>query len=598
MIYSIDPEGAKDLDDAISLQRDGESIKLTTYIALPTSSLTRDDSAFADALEQRETLYFARGKRSMLPDALEAAHSLSDAQERAALEVKMRFDASNVAICKDVRVRATSVQVDKALTYAQARALLRAGDTDMRDLAWLSAQLFRARNTHALALFDGDAAEHGLYMTGEGIIEHAHRAHMIVAEAMILTNRALAEWCRARALPIMWRNHRAQSEDAGVTEAFAQARVRGDAREMFLLAPKLMHCLARATYNRTREEHFGLGLDGYAHFTSPLRRAADLINQAQILAYLNHAPLPFLGETLAGIEEMWRAPGQQEAIDEERAERSKKQHTRLAKKKLERTGVIYKDAAAFERLTKAMARGHLEMDVEELAEQLHLATRRGCVPVPVLSTILLEEGVPELVETALQALISTPSLAVSLWQHGQNIEALDAVRVKAMASGPDHAVRFSARVGDTVVHGGKKREAEQRAHVVLLAKHCGRADLLPTSWFEEEKPGKKEVEEVALPKLSATPSSSNVSVLNTFCLQAGVDTPGYAYKKNDLGEWVCEAEMVYKGIDVSAASSARSKKHARAKVAHLLIKALHQAFDNDNHTGREDEGDIQQVMVG
>lgn len=597
MIYSIDPEGAKDLDDAISLRRDGDELKLITYIALPAASAISDDRAFANALSQRETLYYARGKRSMLPEPMEAAHSLSSEQARDALEVRMRFDASNLSACKDVSVGLVSVRVDEAVTYTQAQAMIRSGDASMREFARLSEQLFSARNSHALALFDGGASQGGLYVTGESIIERASRAQMIVSEAMILTNRALAEWCRVRAIPIMWRNHRAQSEDADVTEAFASARARGDEREMFVLAPRLMHCLARATYNRKREGHFGLGLDGYAHFTSPLRRAADLINQAQIMAYLEHAPLPLLDEGLAGIEEMWKLPGEQEEIDARRAERNKKQHTRQARRKLERTGSIYKDASAFERLTKAMARGKLELDVEELAEQLEFATRDKCVPVPVLSTILLEEGIAELVEVGINALISTPSLAVSLWHHGQNINALERTKIKVTGSGAPHLVQFKARVGDLDVWGGKKREVEQRAHVVLLAKHCDCERLLPAAWFEK-KELQSDADDPALPKRSATPSSSNISVLNKFCLQAAIDTPTYTYKEGVVGGWSCEGRMFYKGSDVLAESSAKSKKHARAKVAHLLIEALHQASSNLGTEENEDDHDIEPCMVG
>jgi ribonuclease R len=325
LTFTIDPETAKDFDDAISARREGDGIRVWVHIAdvswfVPAGS-PLDRGAAARAL----STYVPGLVAPMLPHELaDDACSLRPHVDRLCVTVEVRFDAAlepgEPAFYRSV------IRSDERLTYGQAERIL-AGDEQTRDE--LAAGL-RLADTVALELrrrrFARGAlriagAEIAFAFDGEGGVEKAWletepHAHALIEELMILANEAVAGLLAGRRREALFRIHeppepqsvarlyaklaalevptppipdadRISPQEAAMLAGRASERVseyveqskRG--REAF---PALvLRSLKQARYHPSNLGHSGLASRAYCHFTSPIRRYPDLVVHRALL---------------------------------------------------------------------------------------------------------------------------------------------------------------------------------------------------------------------------------------------------------------------------------------------------------------------------
>jgi ribonuclease R len=328
LTFTIDPETAKDFDDAISARREGDGIRVWVHIAdvswfVPAGS-PLDRGAAARAL----STYVPGLVAPMLPHELaDDACSLRPHVDRLCVTVEVPFDAGlepgEPAFYRSV------IRSDERLTYGQAERIL-AGDEQTRDE--LAAGL-RLADTVALELrrrrFARGAlriagAEIAFAFDGEGGVEKAWletepHAHALVEELMILANEAVAGLLAGRRREALFRIHeppepqsvarlyaklaalevptppipdadRISPQEAAMLAGRASERVseyveqskRG--REAF---PALvLRSLKQARYHPSNLGHSGLASRAYCHFTSPIRRYPDLVVHRALLREL------------------------------------------------------------------------------------------------------------------------------------------------------------------------------------------------------------------------------------------------------------------------------------------------------------------------
>jgi len=364
-IVAIDPEDARDHDDAIWAEADGEggwnaivAIADVSFYVRPGSELDHEARA------RGNSVYFPDRVMPMLPEELSAdICSLKEGEDRAAMACHLKIDREGNL--KSWRFTRAKVRIAANIAYEDAQAAIDAASeerievssptcsmpdvegpvprelvaTALKPLWACWRALFAARQKRdPLEL---DLPERRVVLDEKGrIASIAPRdrldAHRLVEDFMIAANVAAARALEAKKAPVMYRVHEPPSREKlvalkdylatfGIEFALGQVvkpgtlnriieRVGdGDGREEIM--EQLLRTQMQARYGPERLGHFGLALATYAHFTSPIRRYADLlIHRSLVSAYrLGDGGLP------PGEEERFEQIGEQISMLERRA---------------------------------------------------------------------------------------------------------------------------------------------------------------------------------------------------------------------------------------------------------------------------------------
>lgn len=321
---TIDGEDAKDLDDAITIekQKDG-SFKLGVHIADVSYYVTEYSALDKEALVRGTSVYLADRVIPMLPRRLSnGICSLNAGQDRLALSCFMEFDSEGRL--KDHRIAETVIRVTERMSYTDVNDILthRRPETCERYAALIPmfetmeelAGMLRRRRKKKGAV-DFDFAECKIILDREGhpldIIPHERNtATKIIEEFMLAANQVVAEEYFWQELPFLYRTHEYPDmekiqELAVVTANFGHhiktgneevhpgqiqrllAEIQGTEEEAFL-SRLTLRAMKRAKYSTVNEGHFGLATQYYCHFTSPIRRYPDLQIHRIIKENLRH----------------------------------------------------------------------------------------------------------------------------------------------------------------------------------------------------------------------------------------------------------------------------------------------------------------------
>ncbi len=304
LTLTIDPKTAKDFDDALTFHkhRDGR-VDLAVHIA-DVSHYVRPGTALdEEAFQRANSTYFPGTCVPMLPPSLsENLCSLRPRVIRLTTSVCMSFDSEGEMVRS--RVVKGVIRSAKRYTYEQAQAIIDHEKKDphsctIRQMAEFALALRKRRiaegvveiNTQEMRI---DVDDQGV-PRGTSIVEH-NLSHQLVEEFMILANKVVAEKLHTEQLPALFRIHedpdeenikefvktvRALGYDTAkrvdshfLNQLFAQTQE--DPLGPFLVA-SYIRSMKLAIYNPESLGHYGLNLEHYCHFTSPIRRYADLI---------------------------------------------------------------------------------------------------------------------------------------------------------------------------------------------------------------------------------------------------------------------------------------------------------------------------------
>ena len=315
---TIDPEDARDFDDAVYAEPapDG-SLRLLVAVA-DVAHFVRPGSALDREAERRgNSVYFPERAIPMLPPLLSGdLCSLRPDQDRLALVAELRCEADGGV--RSARFLEARIRSHARLTYAEAQAQLEGGQgrhAAMLRTVWSWArQASRERRRRGGLDFElpGVEISYGADARPDRIARAPRSdAHRLVEEAMLAANRAVAEWLSREALPVPYRNHLPPGpEDAALL--VAHLRALGIARDL-PSGPLPSRALARALHDTPAEQaavvhalvlrhlrqarygaaslgHYALAMRHYLHFTSPIRRYADLRVHRAVKARLRREP--------------------------------------------------------------------------------------------------------------------------------------------------------------------------------------------------------------------------------------------------------------------------------------------------------------------
>ena len=312
-LVTIDPEDARDHDDAVWAGPDDDTNNKGGHVVIVAIAdvahyVTHGSALDREAYKRGNSAYFPDRVVPMLPDALSGdLCSLHENVDRPCLAVRMVFDADgNKRRHEFLRGLMRSA---KSLTYAQAqRAFEGKPDAETKDVAPALRHLWNAYRAMAKARdkrdpLDLDLPERRIVIGDNGKIasigfRERLESMRLIEECMIQANVAAAETLEKHRLPPIYRIHEAPSKEklyafsdylGTIGIAFAKGQVvkpgtfnrilqraKGGTHEA-VMNDVVLRTQSQAVYAPDNAGHFGLNLARYAHFTSPIRRYADLM---------------------------------------------------------------------------------------------------------------------------------------------------------------------------------------------------------------------------------------------------------------------------------------------------------------------------------
>jgi ribonuclease R len=349
-LVTIDGADSRDFDDAVFAEPVRGGWRLIVAIA-DVSHYVRSGSALDAEAQQRATsVYFPNRVVPMLPEALSnGLCSLNPDVDRLCLACEMKVNTEGEVT--RARFLEGIMRSQARLTYDEVAAIVAAREPTARarrgaltvhldHLYALYGALRQAREArHAL---DFDTQEARFHLSPQGEVEaivplRRNDAHKLIEECMIAANVEAAKFLLKKKLPALYRVHEGvhaeKLEDllkflggfglhlpggrkprpADYAAVLAKVRARPDAH---LIETVMLRSLTQAVYTPDNQGHFGLALEAYAHFTSPIRRYPDLLVHRAIRHALRGGKA---ADYVHGASEM-RALGEQCSLFERRAD--------------------------------------------------------------------------------------------------------------------------------------------------------------------------------------------------------------------------------------------------------------------------------------
>ncbi|MCH8327404.1 MAG: ribonuclease R [Candidatus Marinimicrobia bacterium] len=307
MVVTIDPVSAKDFDDAISLEKlEHGRWSLGVHIADVSAYVLPGSKTDTEAFNRCNSVYFNEGVVPMLPHLLSSdLCSLRPNVDRPAMSAIMTL-TSNGEVQK-VRFTRSVIHSKQRFSYEDVHEILAAGrGTEHRMLADLKqlTTAIQARRQQQGSI-DFDIPEPLFELDKFGVPHHIHPSqrldsHRMVEECMLLANRLVAEKIphgKPRS-PFLYRVHDEPGKEkmAELSTLLARLKLpglpRGEVtsamvRDLLLAMEEspyedlienlTLRSMAKAAYSSRNVGHFGLAFEMYTHFTSPIRRYADLV---------------------------------------------------------------------------------------------------------------------------------------------------------------------------------------------------------------------------------------------------------------------------------------------------------------------------------
>ena len=310
-MVTIDGEDAKDLDDAISLTKEGENYKLGVHIADVTNYVQEKSALDREAYKRGTSVYLVDRVIPMLPHILSnGICSLNEGEDRLALSCIMTInDKGNVV---DYKIAETVICVDRRMTYTSVKKILEEQDEEeckkyeefvpMFQMMEKVAGILREKRKKRGSI-DFDFPETKMVLDEQGKpIElkpyDRNVATKIIEEFMLLANETVAEHYFWQEIPFVYRTHEQPDEEKiqklaifinnfGHSMHIANNAVRPKeiqkllvkvegTNEEALISRLALRSMKQAKYTPENTGHFGLATTYYCHFTSPIRRYPDL----------------------------------------------------------------------------------------------------------------------------------------------------------------------------------------------------------------------------------------------------------------------------------------------------------------------------------
>ncbi|MBE6643380.1 MAG: ribonuclease R [Ruminococcaceae bacterium] len=314
LIFTIDGIDAKDLDDAISAEKTDNGYILGVHIADVSHYVTENTPLDEEAFTRGTSVYFADKVVPMLPKALSnGICSLNKGVDRYTLSAFVTLDKKGEII--DVDIKESIINSKIRGVYSELNDVIEYGDGSeyyekyspvlgktldtMLELYDILAKKSAKRGALDIETSEAKIIVNEFNEPTDIIKIERGVSEMLIEQFMLCANEGVANWLSWRDMPGVYRIHEnPDPEKIRTFDLFAHnlgintsplhtktlhptalRRVLGEAKEKQLdsiLSKILLRCLMKAKYSSNCSPHFGLAIDKYCHFTSPIRRYPDL----------------------------------------------------------------------------------------------------------------------------------------------------------------------------------------------------------------------------------------------------------------------------------------------------------------------------------
>jgi len=318
---TIDPEDAKDFDDALSIRTlENGQLEVGVHIADVTHYLTPDSTIDREAYQRSTSVYLVDRCNPMLPEKLSNnVCSLVPHQDRLTFSAVFVFDEKDKLVSR--WFGKTVIHSDKRFSYEEAQTVLDGKPAEsvtdlviypdlekgLKTLNRIAGKMRKEREKNGAIGFETDEVRFKLDADGtplEAYVKERKDAHLLIEDFMLLANKEVAWYMDQKAqgapeIPFVYRIHdlpdmirvaefaRFAAEmghpmKVDTPKQIAQAfnslmrAARKDDR-LKLLEPLAIRTMSKAIYSTQNIGHYGLGFTHYSHFTSPIRRYSDVL---------------------------------------------------------------------------------------------------------------------------------------------------------------------------------------------------------------------------------------------------------------------------------------------------------------------------------
>ncbi len=320
---TIDGEDTKDFDDAITIERIGDLFRLGVHIADVAHYVKEKSACDKEAYVRGNSVYLPDRVIPMLPFELSnGICSLVEGSDRLTLSAVM--DVNGIGEVVNHSIVESVINVDKRTTYKKVTACIEDDPKAKEEYSGFlemiadMEQLYRivAKRRKDKGSIDFDMPECSVVLDSSGhctdvVIRERNIASRIIEEFMILANETVSEEYFWREAPFLYRTHESPDNDeikelkdflrkfgyklTGNNKGEIHPKsiqtildsVKGTSEEQ-IISRKIIRTMKQARYSSIHGEHFGLSSKYYSHFTSPIRRYADLNIHRVIKRYINN----------------------------------------------------------------------------------------------------------------------------------------------------------------------------------------------------------------------------------------------------------------------------------------------------------------------
>ncbi|MCS6929596.1 MAG: ribonuclease R [Saprospiraceae bacterium] len=321
LTFTIDPEDAKDFDDAISIRTlENGHLEIGVHIADVTYYLKAGTRLDAEAYQRSTSVYLVDRVCPMLPEKL-SNHlcSLVPYEDRLTFSAVFVFDEQDCVVSR--WFGKTIIHSVKRFSYEEAQTILEGKPTEalrqltiypqlewaLKTLHRIAEKMRRERERNGAIGFDTEEVRFRLSDDGrplEAYVKVRKEAHRLIEDFMLLANREVALFIQQKAagqqeIPFVYRVHDLPDMEKvaefarfaaemgypikvntprQIAESYNQLmRAAESDPRLKILEPLAIRTMAKAIYSTRNIGHYGLGFSHYTHFTSPIRRYADIL---------------------------------------------------------------------------------------------------------------------------------------------------------------------------------------------------------------------------------------------------------------------------------------------------------------------------------
>lgn len=305
--FTIDPASAKDFDDAISIRKTHEGYTLWVHIADVAHYVKPGTKVFEEAVKRGNSFYFPKKVIPMLPERLSnLICSLRPDEDKLCMTVVTQFDVKGRI--KNQTLVESVIRSNHRLSYEQVDELFEKGNSELPEelqtaLEWsreLSAMLSETRRKAGYIYFDLPEIEYEYDLEGfvrRLTLAEETESHKLIENFMLVANEYTAEKLTQLSPATIYRVHEdpdprklerlgellnhyglqfIEAENINMAlQYLLNSMPNADYHKVF--DRMVLRSLKKAKYTTEHIRHFGLGMETYTHFTSPIRRLCDLV---------------------------------------------------------------------------------------------------------------------------------------------------------------------------------------------------------------------------------------------------------------------------------------------------------------------------------